>query len=194
MKDMIRRTATVAFAACGLAVSGWSIASCAWPNPDLYCLAVRLADRREFDKAIPIWEDLSKQGDCDADWQLGLVHFMGVGGNPQDVAQAMTYWNSAANRGQPRAQLALGEVYFRNPEDWILCSQECGGIAADPVAAYKWYLIAKRNATYSWDKDYLRRVLPLVVAGLTDEQKAAAEAAAAAWQPEPALCKARKST
>ena len=116
-----------------------------WVNPDPYYLAERQADRQQYDSATYIWETLSKEGDCDATWQLGVVHFMGHG-MQQDTSKGLELWLDAATRGQPRAQIALADVYFRNPNTWIVCSDECGGIPADAVAAYRWYLIAERDA------------------------------------------------
>ena len=176
----------------GLLVSGLSHAGCSWPNPDPYCLATRLADRGQYDKALPIWEELSKHGDCDADWQLGLATFMGYG-VPMDSKKALIYWNSAAARDQPRADIALADVYFRNPNTWIVCSAECGGLLPDPVVAYRWYLVAERNARIKWDKDYLARAMPHVRDVLTADQRAAAEKDAAQWQPALPDCKPRNA-
>jgi hypothetical protein len=160
-------------------------------NPDPYFLAERQADRREYDSATQIWETLSKEGDCDATWQLGLVHFMGYG-TQQDARKGVEFWLDAAARGQPRAQIALADVYFRNPNTWIVCSDECGGILADLVVAYRWYLIAERDATFETDKQYLSRAIRHARAALSIEQKRDVEDAAAKWVPTPTDCKPRR--
>jgi len=161
-------------------------------NPDPYFLATRLASRQKYDKALPIWEELSKKGDCDADWQLGVAYFIGYGVK-QDAAKAIALWTGAAQRGQPRAAMALGDVYFRNPNDMFVCSAECGGVAADPTTAYKWYLISERRVWYKQDVDYLKRVMPHIREALTEDQRSSAEAAASSWQPTPSDCKPRRS-
>ena len=161
-----------------------------WVNPDPYYLAERQADRQQYDSATYIWETLSKEGDCDATWQLGVVHFMGHG-MQQDTSKGLELWLDAATRGQPRAQIALADVYFRNPNTWIVCSDECGGIPADAVAAYRWYLIAERDAILETDKQYLSRAIPHARAALSTEQRREVEDAVAKWIPTPADCKPR---
>src|ERR1700675_820364 len=153
-------------------------------NPDPYFLAERQADRHQYESASKIWETLSKDGDCDATWQLGLVQAMGYG-TPQDIKMAMKLWLSAADRGQPRAQIALADIYFRNPNTWIVCSDECGGLPADPALAYRWYLIAERDAIFETDKEYLSRALPHARDALSAEERRVVEDAAAAWAPTP---------
>ncbi len=159
-------------------------------NPDPYFLAERQAGRHQYESATKIWETLSKDGDCDATWQLGLVQAMGYG-TPQDITRAMKLWSSAADSGQPRAQIGLADIYFRNPNTWIVCSNECGGIRPDPILAYRWYLIAQRNAIFSTDKSYLSRAIPHARETLTAEQRHDAEEAAARWVPTPTACKPR---
>ena len=160
-------------------------------NPDSYFLAERQADRHQYDSATKIWETLSKEGDCDATWQLGVVHFMGYG-TRQNSALGIELWSDAAARGQPRAQIALADIYFRNPNTWIVCSDQCGGIPADPVAAYRWYLIAKRNISSKTDEEYLSRAIPHARASLPTKQQRDVELEASQWAPRPVDCKPRK--
>lgn len=161
-------------------------------NPDPYLLATRLASRQEYDKAVPIWQELSQNGDCDANWQLGVSYFFGYGVRA-DTVKAVFLWTDAAERGQPRAAMALGDVYFRNPNDMFVCSETCAGIARDPPKAYKWYLISQRGAWYQPDVDYLKRVMPHIRDALSDSQRASTEAEAASWKPGPIECKPRRS-
>lgn len=162
-----------------------------WLNPDPYFLAVRQASRHNYDSANPIWEKLSSQGDCDATWQLGLSYFMGYGVKI-DTPKALAFWRDAANRGQPRAQIALADVYFRNPNTMIVCSNECGGLAADPDQAYKWYLIAQKRSSSKSDLNYIGRAMPHIQETLNAEQRASVEQEAMQWQPSPMDCHPRK--
>jgi TPR repeat protein len=174
-----------------VSIAAQAIASNSWLNPDPYLLAVRQAGRHNYASANSIWEKLSSQGDCDAAWQLGLSYFMGYGVQT-DTQKALNYWKDAANRGQPRAEVALADVYFRNPNTLIVCSNECGGLAADSVEAYKWYLIAQKRATNKWDLDYLGRAMPHALDALNADQRASAEQEAMQWQPTPEDCHPRK--
>jgi hypothetical protein len=58
-------------------------------------------------------------------------------------------------------------------------------------AALKWYPLARRNATYENDKQYIAGALPRIRAVLTDRQQRSAELAATQWQPAPMACHPR---
>jgi TPR repeat protein len=104
------------------------LAACAtyYDPADRYVRGLRFFDRGDYRTARQQWEPLAAAGDCDAEFRLGLLYFLAYGVN-RDVPKALALWNSAANRGQPRAQSALGDVYFRSEADTqLFCRIDCG--------------------------------------------------------------------
>lgn len=86
---------------------------------------------------------------------------------PKDMAKAAEHYRWCAERGLAAAQIHIGRLL-----------QAGDGVAADPVAAMTWYLIAARsgNRLAQQHRDALAR-------GLTPIQREAAEARAKAWTP-----------
>jgi Sel1 repeat-containing protein len=159
---------------------------------DPYVRGVRFFDRGDYATARQIWEPLVTAGDCDAEFRLGLIYFLALGVN-RDVPKALGLWTSAANRGQPRAQYALGDVYFHSEVDTqFFCRFGCENVAQDLVTAYKWYLLAEKSAAYDNDKRYVAEVLPRIRARLSEPQRTEGEHEAAGWRPHPEACKPRR--
>ena len=179
----------------GLVLTVWvlTLGACGtyYDTFDSYVRGARFFDRGDYDTARRIWEPLVAEGDCDAEFRLGLLYFLAYDVE-RDVPKALALWTSAANRGQPRAQYALGDVYFMSEADTrFFCRIGCEGVRADLVAAYTWYLLAEKSAAYDNDKSYVAGVLPRIRARLTPQQKSEGEVAAARWKPVPAACKPR---
>jgi FOG: TPR repeat, SEL1 subfamily len=72
----------------------------------------------------------AKQGDADAQNNLGLMYIKG-NGVPQDYAEAAKWFRKAAEQGFARAQYNLGIIY-----------QTGNGVPQDYAEAIKWYLNA----------------------------------------------------
>jgi TPR repeat protein len=70
---------------------------------DIYTRGLRWFDRGNYEQARLDWEGLAKTGDCDAQYRLGVLYFLGAG-VPQDFAEARKHWLIAANQGQGFAQ------------------------------------------------------------------------------------------
>jgi len=173
------------------------LAGCFVPNTyydpfDGYVRGVRFFDRGEYVVAKQIWEPLAAANDCDAQFGLGLLYFL-AHGVERDVPRAIQLWRTAADRGQPRAQIALGDVLLRSENDTrLFCRFGCEGVVADRPAAYRWYLIAQPRAYYKNDENYLASVIPRARGFLSPDQVRSAEASAAAWTPQPDDCKPRR--
>ncbi|NOS66855.1 MAG: sel1 repeat family protein [Candidatus Peribacteraceae bacterium] len=74
--------------------------------------------------------DLAKEGNHDAEFELGAMFHDGDGVE-QDYAQALPWYRKAANAGNRQAMFNLGMMY-KNGE----------GVSADPAAARGWFVRA----------------------------------------------------
>jgi hypothetical protein len=159
---------------------------------DRYVRGLRFFDRGDYATARWLWEPLAAASDCDAEFRLGLLYFLAYGVD-RDVPKALALWTSAASRGQPRAQCALGDVYFLSEADTrLVCRFGCERVSQDLVVAYTWYLLAEKSALYDTDKTYVAGVLPRIRARLSDQQRREGERAAATWRPQPEACQPRR--
>lgn len=155
---------------------------------DSYVRGVRFYDRGDYVTAKHIWEPLAQDGDCDAAFRMGLLYISGEA-VIADVETARTWWAKAANQGQPRAQLALGDFYASgNFSTRFVCHSEC---VKDSVTAYKWYLLGARFAGYDNDKAYATHAVAEIRQELTDLQRQEGEQLAANWKPSANACETR---
>lgn len=72
-------------------------------------------------------QELAAEGDPTAQFNLALLYYYGTG-IERDVAQAISWYESAGEQGHVDAQFYLGEAYRAGD-----------GVAADPVEAADWY-------------------------------------------------------
>lgn len=74
----------------------------------------------DYLRAAMLWRRLAEQGDADAQYNLGILHYhgQGVSHNP---AAAVDWYRQAARQGHPAAQYNLGVAYARGiglEQDW----------------------------------------------------------------------------
>ena len=70
------------------------------------------AQRGDYETALKFWRPLAEQGHAKAQFNLGLMYFIGRG-IPQDDAAAVKWWRLAAEQGDPVAQdTVIGFVLF----------------------------------------------------------------------------------
>ena len=91
--------------------------------------------RQEYLEAAKWYRRAAEQGHAGGQFNLGLMHWLGVGA-PHDYAEAVTWFRRAADQGDEKAQFALGLSYFHGQ-----------GVAQDLVAAYMWFDLAARSET-----------------------------------------------
>jgi tetratricopeptide (TPR) repeat protein len=156
---------------------------------DPYALGLRLYDRGEYDAAAKYWDPLVEKGDCDAEYHVGVMYFLGKG-KPHDNQRAITLWRKAADGNHPKAQAAMGDLYYQNDSAIFHHCVKCG-IQKDLVQAYTWYKLAAKSARYDGEKGYISRVQKLITEGMSKEQIEAGDKAVAQWQPTPQDCKPR---
>jgi TPR repeat protein len=101
--------------------------------------------RGNYDKAVTDLQFLADGGDPRAQYDLGLMYDRGEG-IPQSDADAMQWYERAAEQGEPRAQYNLGLMYLNGQ-----------GIPSDMVRAYYWIsLSANRGNVHARDaRDYV---------------------------------------
>ena len=157
---------------------------------DSYVRGVRFYDRGDYVAAKEIWDRLAEVGDCDAEYRLGLLRIEGRA-VVADLDVARGWWERAANKGQPRAQLAVGDLSNSdNSYTRFYCTPD--SCRKDAAAAYKWYLLADKTAKYETDKQYVSKVLPRIRATLTLDERQEGERLAAEWRATPQLCDSRR--
>ena len=99
----------------------------------------------DFDTARTLWLEQATQGSAAAQFNIGLLHHQGKGGEV-DFAEALQWYERAANNGYPRAQFEAAAMY------------EAGrGTEPDLVRAHMWYSLAA-DRRYSGARKARRRV------------------------------------
>ena len=84
----------------------------------------------DYQTAVQEWRPLAEQGNSDAQSNLGLMYYKGIG-VPQDYAEALKWYRLAAEEGVAVAQKNLGYLYDRGI-----------GVPHDYAEALKWYRLA----------------------------------------------------
>jgi len=183
-------TALAALAALGALLSACMIPNTYYDPIDPYAYGVRWYDRGRYDLAAQYWDPLVEKGDCDAEYHLGILYFLGQA-KPKDNEKALALWRKAANGNQPNAQGAMGDLYYQNDAVILHHCKACG-IEKDPVQAYVWYKLLEKSARYKGEKTYAANVLKSVTTEMSQDQLAKAEGLLAQWKPTPQDCNARK--
>jgi uncharacterized protein len=126
-------------------------------------------DRGDYKTAIEKLKPLAEQGDALAQYNLGLMYYIGLGVT-LDLKEAVKWYRLAAEQGHARAQDILGMMYDRGqgvPQDykeavkWYRLAAEQGigssqhnlglmytkgrGVPQDYVSAHMWFNIAGSN-------------------------------------------------
>ena len=156
---------------------------------DPYAYGVRWYDRGRYDLAAQYWDPLVEKSDCDAEYWVGVLHFLGRA-KPQDNDKAVALWRKAANGNQPKAQGAMGDLYYQNASFVFLRCPTCN-IQKDLVQAYVWYRLLEKSARYEGEKKYAKGILGNLTAEMTAEQIAQGDKLVSQWQPIPKDCGAR---
>lgn len=165
---------------------------------DEYMRALRLFDQGGFGPASTIWEQLARAGDCDAQFRLGTLYFLGAGVAQSD--ETARHWLfAAANQGQAFAQALLAVMHAHDTipigtvarEVVFDCTQGCG-FDQNMVEAYKWASLSERFAVYDGHREGIKKMLIKYSQSLSPEQIADAKQQAQDWKPSPSQCKQRK--
>lgn len=95
---------------------------------------VQAFEAGNYTLALELWTPLAKQGDADAQYNLGLLHANGWG-VPKNPREAMRWYTLAARQGVADAQFNLGLFY----------AEGLGTFRSDRDAVEWWELAAKRD-------------------------------------------------
>ena len=170
------------------------LAGCMVPNTyydpvDPYAYGLRWYDRGRYDLAVQYWDPLAEKGDCDAEYWVGMLYFLGRG-KPQDNDKALQFWRKAASASHPKAQGAMADLYYQNDSVIYHRCKSCD-LPRDLVEAYIWYKLMAKSARYDGEKKYAATALWPISAEMSAEQIAHGEARLSQWRPTPKDCKPR---
>lgn len=181
-----------------LLLSGCFIPGTYYDPFDEYVRGIRWFDRGRYDSALKSWEPLAEAGDCDAQYRLGTLYFLGAG-VPRNYDTARHWLLTAANQGQATAQVLLavmaahdvtrfGSVVRALPFD---CTHGCG-TPRDMVEAYKWAALAERFNVYEQQREGIKQLIAKYKTSMTADQIKQAEEQARTWKASPSECNQRR--
>jgi TPR repeat protein len=99
-----------------------SIAHASWEE------ATAAFAKKEYAAALKLFRPLAEKGNALAQYQIALMHRMGLGIS-KDAKEARKWSRLAAKQGNADAQALLGSLYYKAD----------GGESPDVVRAYIWY-------------------------------------------------------
>jgi TPR repeat protein len=130
--------------------------------------------RGDYDGALAIWKPLAEQGDVNMQLLVGSIYDLGQG-VPQDDAEAVKWYELAANQGSAKGQYQLGALYARSSQ------------VKNPVEGYKWLTIAAHTLESGPQggvtADQATTLRTLIENQLNKDQIAKARAEAKAFKP-----------
>jgi hypothetical protein len=165
---------------------------------DEYVRGLRWFDRGAFEQAKNQWTPLANAGDCDAQYRLGTLYFLGAGVQQSDET-ARQWLLAAANQGQAFAQGLLAVMHAHDTLSIATvartivfdCKQGCG-VEKNMGEAYKWASLSKRYSVYDGQRESVKNMIVRYSQSLSPEQIAEAELHVQGWKPSPSQCKQRK--
>ena len=78
-----------------------------------FTCALNLIERRETQTALPILRRAATRGSVPALRAIGLIYLRGEGDTPQDLAQAVRWFQAAARQGDAESMYVLGVMFRR---------------------------------------------------------------------------------
>jgi len=167
-------------------------------------------DRGDYAAALREWRPLAKQGNANAQYNLGIMYNNGRG-VPQDYAEAVKWYRKAAEQGMAEAQVNLGVMYmYYNghgvPQDlaeavkWNRMAAEQGdagaqynlgvmydngqGVPQDYAQAHMWFNFAASRFPPGDTRDIAVKSRDNVAMRMTPAQISEAEKLAREWKPK----------
>jgi TPR repeat protein len=163
-------------------------------SSDPYVVGLRWYERGNLELAESYWKPLVEKGDCDAQFRMGLLYVDKPAAtkslSDQYRTESLKLINLAAARGQPKALMVLGELYWQSPNAKIKCPL-CN-IKKDLEKAGVNYTLAEKFAVYDYDQSAFKTTKEKIFEELNTKQKNAVGATVAQWKASPGQCKPRK--
>lgn len=128
-------------------------------------------ERGDYTAAMREWLPLAENGDIDAQYSLGLMHFHGIGVR-QEFSEAVKWFRLAAEQGSPAAQLRYGKMYWLGQ-----------GLAQDLPRAYFWFSLAMPQLQPGETRDQAMGIRNSVRLKLTRAQITKILQEAMEWRP-----------
>jgi hypothetical protein len=166
--------------------------------PDEYVSGMRWFSRGEYKFAIKYWQPLADAGDCDAEFRIGTLYFLGAG-VPRDYEAARQWWRKAGSRGQSFAQALLANMYAHDnmsvitirTETWYDCTGGCGS-PQNMVEAYRWMSLSEKCAVYPDTRKAANVTAKRYRESLTPEQIAEVDEFVKNWKAPGGACQPRE--
>jgi hypothetical protein len=126
----------------------------------------------DYAKALEEWTPLAKNGNQQAQYNIGYMHFNGIG-VPKEPAKAAKWFAMAAKQGDAAAQMSLGVRYGTGQ-----------GVEQDYSQAYIWLTLAAARLPYGDDRDQAVKNRDIVSAKMSRAQITDALGQALNWTPK----------
>lgn len=104
--------------------------------------ATKAFAKKQYASAAKLFKPLAEKGNALAQYQIALMHRMGLG-LTKDQKEAKKWSRLAAKQGNADAQLMLGSLYAKAE----------GGESADVVRAYAWYETSAKEGNIEAKKE-----------------------------------------
>jgi TPR repeat protein len=148
---------------------------------DRYTVGLRFFDRGQFDRAATEWKPLVDQQDPDAQFRYGWLLWTNELG-PNREQEAIDLFRKAADQGQPKALVILGDLYYQSPHN-VLWQIKNAPFPKDVGRALAFYLKADRMARYHGEKLATTAVLAHIKGEVPSPVLQTAENEAGNWKP-----------
>ena len=167
------------------------------PNPvsdftekDKFKIGLKWYQQGSFDIAKKFWKPLAEEGDCDAQYSMGLLYYSGAGVR-RDFGKAAAFWTEAGEQEQVQAQIALGALYSHTGVSYasINCNKGCG-MGKDLVEGYKWFGLASKSGSPR-EVGIAEKSIERICAQMSSVQIEEAQSEIYNWKPSPSECKSR---
>jgi TolA protein len=126
----------------------------------------------DYAKALEEWTPLAEHGNQQAQYNIGYMHFNGIG-VPKEPAKAAKWFAMAAEQGDAAAQMSLGVMYGTGQ-----------GVQQDYSQAYIWLTLAAARLPYGDDRDQAVKNRDIVSAKMSRAQITEALGQALNWTPK----------
>jgi len=167
------------------------------PNPvsdftekDKFKIGLRWYQQGSFDIAKKFWKPLAEEGDCDAQYSMGLLYYSGAGVR-RNYEEAVILWREAADQGQGQAQIALGAAYSHTGISYVSinCKKGCS-VEKDLTRGYMWFGLAGKSGSPK-EVSIAQKSIERISTQMTSEQIEEAQSEINNWKPNPSKCKSR---